>query len=791
VLAVEEPGGAVRLVRLFAHQDAKQAASVEVMKTRRPVAVGEVAFVGTEDDIPHALIHVDHVLQPVLSEAGLYDDTPPTGLLGRLITIQKAAPINPLTPGGFDRATASLASIVRRATGPLEKAAIDKWISGLGIRWTEATDAQLAAVGRSLNQAIQGVSWPAWDSVKNVLKVSAQRTATATRRALVGDHDWPISMSLSRPDRAAIERSVATNAHYIRDYYGKVAPSASEEMRRIVEAGLEDGRGSYEIGKRIKAGVGRQVGAVGDSYYNIVANAVTGRSRSFSQLGSFRDAGIAYYIYDAVLDEVTTPTCFVAGTPVATASGVQPIEAIEPGDLVHTAASGLSRVRATSARFTDELVSVKTSSGRHLTVTAEHPILSSHGWTKAGNLRIDSEIAVGKLRALREGVHLQVARREVDKVLLSTVLPRIQDKQDLGGTNLCPLRKEVSGKASLCGARTVPMLLQQMQEGRQSQRCRPEAVSACLQGMRAGVYDFAGRVPGRKGETPLFQGVSAQADVHQLRVLREGNRDPSFREAPPQILFQDLLSQVQASISSRAVDIGDTERLRDRVRGGEAVWGWGGQKENRTRGFLAEQSRCGAGVRRGVLARREAQRQSGEAQVQVCRCGWWACGSCPVGRHQGQPREIAVEDYLASTAGLDRVVSISRRAVRDVPVFNLEMEGDDPTYIANGLVVHNCAFLHGKRLAVDVGLARFAAADALQDPTDIRYEMPWTTERVIKDGDDAGKRGIYIPSREGPQLMAVIERRRSGKDDIGEYSRGMGPRQLENAHIGPPPLHGR
>jgi hypothetical protein len=93
---------------------------------------------------------------------------------------------------------------------------------------------------------------------------------------------------------------------------------------------------------------------------------------------------------------------------------------------------------------------------------------------------------------------------------------------------------------------------------------------------------------------------------------------------------------------------------------------------------------------------------------------------------------------------------------------------------------------------VDAGLARYAAADRMKDPTDIRYEMPWVTQRNITSGDHEGKQGLYVPSREGMQRVAVIERSGYGKkDDVGRFSNAMSSRELKNAHIGPPPLHSR
>jgi hypothetical protein len=103
----------------------------------------------------------------------------------------------------------------------------------------------------------------------------------------------------------------------------------------------------------------------------------------------------------------------------------------------------------------------------------------------------------------------------------------------------------------------------------------------------------------------------------------------------------------------------------------------------------------------------------------------------------------------------------------------------------------SCRWLDGQRFSVGGALARYAAADALEDPTDIKYEMPWFYEKRIKGGDHDGKMGIYLNNRAGMQRVAVIESAGFGRRDaIGTYSNTKGARALEGMNISPPPGHG-
>ena len=84
--------------------------------------------------------------------------------------------------------------------------------------------------------------------------------------------------------------------------------------------------------------------------------------------------------------------CFIAGTLVATKSGLVPIEDIQPGDLVwatdeETAETALKEVVQIFRNETEEWVHVKVN-GEEITCTPMHPFYSPvKGWTSAVDLR--------------------------------------------------------------------------------------------------------------------------------------------------------------------------------------------------------------------------------------------------------------------------------------------------------------------------------------------------------------------------------------------------------------------
>jgi hypothetical protein len=103
-----------------------------------------------------------------------------------------------------------------------------------------------------------------------------------------------------------------------------------------------------------------------------------------------------------------------------------------------------------------------------------------------------------------------------------------------------------------------------------------------------------------------------------------------------------------------------------------------------------------------------------------------------------------------------------------------------------------CRWLDGKTFSVGSAMQRHQQIDGLSDPMAVRYVAPWTRERLIKSGPNAGKKGIYIPRADGGLTqVAVIEQSAYGTADaIGSYSSRKSDRELMEAGLGFPPYHG-
>jgi predicted phage terminase large subunit-like protein len=84
----------------------------------------------------------------------------------------------------------------------------------------------------------------------------------------------------------------------------------------------------------------------------------------------------------------TRAWCFIAGTMVTTPDGEQPIETLEPGDLVLTR-EGPRRVVANASRLAD--VGAVQIGSAFLIGTADHPVYLPYGWTRMDRLRVGDQ----------------------------------------------------------------------------------------------------------------------------------------------------------------------------------------------------------------------------------------------------------------------------------------------------------------------------------------------------------------------------------------------------------------
>jgi len=141
------------------------------------------------------------------------------------------------------------------------------------------------------------------------------------------------------------------------------------------------------------------------------------------------------------------------------------------------------------------------------------------------------------------------------------------------------------------------------------------------------------------------------------------------------------------------------------------------------------------------------------------------------------------ERYLAGVDDWIRVDRIERRR-GPLEVFNLEVE-DDPTYIANGIIAHNCRALDGTIISVNDCSDLIERGANVEQPEDIKTVNPFINTR--RDPDNPG--GKILRTANGVKIATVHRSGYGVRDDRGQFSLHRSGQQLPQVGIGPPPYH--
>jgi len=225
-----------------------------------------------------------------------------------LEAIQKL--LNPLKDADYRRLVADLGDHLQRTSGYISRKYMRRMVNSLDFDWSKATDLKLRLLQRRLSDAMRSVAGEAWVSTRGRLYTDTEVVANGTRSVMAKEHNLAITGHLAQKDLGTLKKITASHAHYVTDFYTKqVDPALSKQARLIVRNGVDRGLGNRAIGRELHSGLGATLKGRELPYFNVVANAVVNRSRSYSALVTMKDAGITYYIISAVLDEITTETC--------------------------------------------------------------------------------------------------------------------------------------------------------------------------------------------------------------------------------------------------------------------------------------------------------------------------------------------------------------------------------------------------------------------------------------------------------------------------------------------------
>lgn len=233
-------------------------------------------------------------------------------------------------PRGFDRAVASLATLLGSQAAASDDAAVRAAVAALDVDWALTAPGQrsalitqaLEAAGRRTAALPRTLSATFGDAANEV--VAATRDATRRGQGLA------IGADFNALDGRIIRHLSTSQANYVRDEYGRRNAAFRERARQIVSDGLEAGLGRADIARDLEAAAKDIIAGRSSFYWETVAGSFVSRGRSFAQLSSYAEAGIDRYIIEAVLDERTTEICrFLDGKTFSVESGLGTFEHVE------------------------------------------------------------------------------------------------------------------------------------------------------------------------------------------------------------------------------------------------------------------------------------------------------------------------------------------------------------------------------------------------------------------------------------------------------------------------------
>jgi SPP1 gp7 family putative phage head morphogenesis protein len=231
---------------------------------------------------------------------------------------------------GFDRAVASLATLLRTRASASDDAAVREAVAVLDVDWAATTAAQRSSLITRALEASGRRTAAVPRTVQAVFGDAATEVVEATRDAARRGQGLSIAASFNALDRRIVRHLTTSQANYVSDEYGRRHEAFGERARQIVSDGLEAGLGREDIARDLETAARDIIAGRGSFYWETIAGSFVSNGRSYAQLSSYAEAGIDRYVIEAVLDERTTEICrFLHGKTFSVSTGLGTFEQVE------------------------------------------------------------------------------------------------------------------------------------------------------------------------------------------------------------------------------------------------------------------------------------------------------------------------------------------------------------------------------------------------------------------------------------------------------------------------------
>ncbi|KKN57378.1 hypothetical protein LCGC14_0562840 [marine sediment metagenome] len=472
-------------------------------------------------------------------------------------------------------------------------------------------------------------------------------------------------------------------------------------------------------------------------YFRQLSSVAAQQGRTFSKIEGFQKGGVITYRLTNPNDDRTGQICFAPGSLVTLGSGGKlPIEDVTPGTEILTGHGFKRRVQAVSKRRVNEDWFVCNSFGHRFMITPEHEILTARGWVAAREITDADFVRVRRLRGSDTNASVQILQEEV---LRSGVPISPQKKDLLVNDGLRTLRKGHREAQSGSPQRQLETLFIGMSQKGRKERFATGSALDSVQAVQQEIQVEARRGFIAKTKRTLFAKMCDIFSSTTVPALRRG-----IQRAEQALLFEGVLLPKYGGDLSGVGRRGDPEISRSAIRGGSTSGKW-------IRGFLDSWfDSLGGGW--NILAH---HKRAGHKPIKTGSHHSQRLDRCedPRGRskkgsdqsHYSYPDHGARWCTDASQVETDCLIGWIPLRLEPIklalPCYNLEIEGDDPTYIVADVVVHNCQQMVGQTFTVETAgkhIDRFLDA---KNPEQIRQIQPWISGPAIEEALDGADKG--------------------------------------------------
>lgn len=445
----------------------------------------------------------------------------------------------------------------------------------------------------------------------------------------------------------------------LRQYFARMYPSAMQGIMDALFEGLARGQGPRQIAKRMRDEMG------------VAARTAINSART-EPLRVYREASLAQYRKSGLVDgyiRVASKSVRTCMACLAQDGEWFPLDVpfaehnmgrcVAPGTVV----SG-PPVKAFIARDYDgEVVSIRTASGKFLTVTPNHPVLTDRGW-RAAHLIQEGDNVVGC-----SGEEWRAPAVYPDEYQVPTLIEEVAGALAMRRARVVPVAAEDFHGDGLYSQVYVVWTDGLLSDGREAAVDQQPLHAAVIGGMM-----HAASLPGASDVALMLKGMPAAA----RSLLSDGDA--------AMVLFEGGLLGEQAVGLGLAADghalqfQADANGLaRDAVGFGQGVLGYA--RHVAAGDLLLRQLNAAGAIGSGGMFGVQPAALSSAAE------------EASLFEDVGQPAFVDVMaaarglDAIAVDVILDRVLEVGVSSFRG-HVYNLHTDGE--WYLANGVVTHNC-----------------------------------------------------------------------------------------------------